>query len=81
MATGAKANIDKKAMKKLTTKNYEKLPEVMQRKREALEREEKAQQRAKQRAYQKELNQRLKDGLKKKKTTQDSARPKEELMA
>jgi hypothetical protein len=32
LATGSKVFVDKKEMKKLTVKNYEKLPEVMKKK-------------------------------------------------
>ena len=35
LASGAKTSIDKKAMKRLTSKNYEKLPEVVRQKEEA----------------------------------------------
>ena len=35
LASGGKAMVDKKAMRKLTIKNYEKLPEIMKKKQEA----------------------------------------------
>ena len=35
LASGKKHEVDKKAMKKLTTKNYAKLPEIMRKKEEA----------------------------------------------
>ena len=35
LANGQKANVDKKAMRQLTIKNYEKLPEIIKKKQEA----------------------------------------------
>ena len=40
LASGQKALVDKKEMKKLTRTNYENLPEVRQRKEDAKKREE-----------------------------------------
>ena len=40
LASGQKAFVDKKAMRKLTKNNYENLPEVRQRKEDAKRREE-----------------------------------------
>ena len=59
LATGAKVNIDKKAMKKLTNKNYEKLPEIRKQKEDAKKQEELAKKKQRAIEYQKELDMRL----------------------
>lgn len=66
LASGGKVTVDMKAMKRLTTKNYEKLPEVIKQKEEAKKQQELAAKKAKYAAYQKELDQRLRLKLKKK---------------
>ena len=40
LVSGAKVKVDSVAMKRLTSKNYEKLPEVQRKKQEAKRREE-----------------------------------------
>jgi hypothetical protein len=59
LATGSKALIDRKSMKMLTVKNYEKLPENIKKKQDAIKLEEQKALKEKAAMYQKELNIRL----------------------
>lgn len=56
LASGGKAMVDKKAMRKLTIKNYEKLPEILKKKKEEKQREEQQANKARQAAFRKELD-------------------------
>lgn len=60
LASGQKGPIDKKAMKKLTNKNYEKLPEVKKKKEDAKKAEEYREKQEKAKQFQKDLDARLK---------------------
>ena len=51
LASGMKGKVDKKAMKRLTVKNYEKLPEIIKKKEEAKQKEELAAKKARCAAY------------------------------
>ena len=57
-------------MKRLTSKNYEKLPEIRKKKEEAKKQEELVAKKQRAAAYQKELGQRLRQNLLKKKEKQ-----------
>ena len=59
LASGSKVSVDVKEMKKLTNKNYGKLPEIMKKKEQEKQKEELAAKRARAAAYQKELDQRI----------------------
>jgi hypothetical protein len=50
-------------MKKLTTRNYQKLPEIRKKEEQKRLREEQAEKREKAKLYQKELNERLRQGM------------------
>ncbi len=66
LAKGEKVQIDRKSMRRLTIKNYEKLPEIIQKKEAEKKLADLMTQKAKQRAYQKELNERIRNNLKNK---------------
>lgn len=59
-------------MRLLTNKNYEKLPEIIQKKEAEKKLADLMTQKAKQRAYQKELNERIRNNLKNKKKRDES---------
>ena len=67
LARGQKEPIDKKEMKKLTTKNYQNLPEIKKKKEDEKLKKELAAKRERQVKYQKELDQRLREQILKKK--------------
>ena len=67
LASGQKVSVDKKAMKRLTSKNYEKLPEIRKKKEDAKKQEELVAKKQRAAAYQKELGQRLRQNMLKKK--------------
>ena len=73
LASGGKAMVDKKAMRKLTIKNYEKLPEILKKKKEEKQREEQQANKARQAAFRKELDQRIRNSLKKKRDVSNNA--------
>lgn len=72
LATGQKANVDKKQMRLLTVKNYEKLPEIIKKKQEEKRQEELKAAKEKAHQYQKELNNRLRSQIKRKKEREGS---------
>ena len=53
LASGSKASVDVKEMKKLTAQNYGKLPEIIRKKEQQQKQEELAAKRARAAAYQK----------------------------
>jgi hypothetical protein len=59
LASGSKASVDMKEMKRLTLKNYGNLPEIVKRKEQEKKKEEETAKRARAAAYQKELDQRI----------------------
>ena len=63
LASGQKTLVDEKSMKKLTTRNYQKLPEIRKKEEQKRLREEQAAKREKAKLYQKELNERLRQGM------------------
>ena len=65
LASGSKAAVDHKEMKKLTEKNYGKLPEIVRKKEQEKLKEEMVAKRARAAAYQKELDQRLRSNINK----------------
>ena len=75
LASGQKALVDKKEMRKLTKTNYENLPEVRQRKEDAKKKEEAAAKKQRCQHQQKELDQRLRNKLLKKKEKQKKSDP------
>ena len=75
LATGQKADIDPKNMKRLTLKNYEKLPEIQKKKQDAQKLEDMKAKKEKANKYQKELNERIRNQLKKKKERDSSQNP------
>ena len=56
LSQGLKAKVDPKAMKKLTSKNYSKLPEIVQKKEEQRKKEEMVKQQERRREYQRQLD-------------------------
>uniref|UniRef100_A0A7S3N4M2 Uncharacterized protein n=1 Tax=Strombidium inclinatum TaxID=197538 RepID=A0A7S3N4M2_9SPIT len=65
LAKGVKVSVQKKEMKKLTKKNYDKLPEIIAKKEEAKKNEETMAKKKRYAEYQKELDQRLRNNLRK----------------
>ena len=51
LASGSKASVDVKEMKKLTAHNYKKLPEIMRKKEQIQKQEEQVAKRARAAAY------------------------------
>ena len=68
LASGQKAKVDEKAMKKLTHKNYEKLPEIIKKKAEMKKQQELEERKNKYASYQKELKERLRNEMIKKRS-------------
>lgn len=66
LVSGGKAKVSSAAMRALTSKNYEKLPEIQKKKAEAKLKEEAAEKKRKIAQMQKEMNDRIRSGLKKK---------------
>lgn len=66
LASGQKGPIDRKAMKKLTNKNYENLPEIRKKKEDAKKAEELQAKKERAQKYKKELETRLKNNMLKK---------------
>ncbi|CDW80373.1 UNKNOWN [Stylonychia lemnae] len=69
LAMGKKVQVDKKEMKKLTSKNYYNLPEIKKKKEEEQKRLENAARKAAAADYMKQFNEKRKQMLKKKKST------------
>ena len=68
LAMGQKVQVDKKEMKKLTSKNYANLPEIKAKKEEEKKRQENAARKAAAAEYMKQLNDKRRNLLKKKKS-------------
>ena len=68
LAMGQKVQVDKKEMKKLTSKNYANLPEIKAKKEEEKKRQENMARKAAAAEYMKQLNDKRKNMLKKKKS-------------
>ena len=66
LASGQKGPIDKKSMKRLTHKNYEKLPEIRKKKEDAKKAEELLAKKERAEKYKKELDARLRINIMKK---------------
>lgn len=64
LASGQKGPVDKRAMRRLTAKNFEKLPEILQKKEEAKRNEERLAKKELAEKAKKDLDARLRNNLK-----------------
>lgn len=71
LAMGQKVQVDKKEMKKLTSKNFQNLPEIKKKKEDELKRQEIAARKVAAADYMKQLNDKRRHLLKKKKSIID----------
>ena len=70
LVSGAKARVDPSAAKRLTSKNYQRLPEVQKAKEDVKRKEAEAANKRRIAALQREMNERIRNNLKKKRGAQ-----------